>query len=100
MGRGADLQRLDAFVQGAGGVIGPELLNQYMNIGDYLSRRATALGLVTDGLIKSEEQIEAEQQQQQMMAAAQTFGPEALKLAAGRVDKEAAAAMQQQPAES
>ena len=100
LGRGADLQRLDAFVQGAGGVIGPELLNQYMNIGDYLSRRATALGLVTDGLIKSEEQIEAEQQQQQMMAAAQTFGPEALKLAAGRVDKEAAAAMQQQPAES
>jgi hypothetical protein len=91
LGRGADLQRLDAFVSGAGGVLGPELLNQYLNIGDYLSRRATALGLVTDGLIKTEEQIEAEQQQQQMMAAAQTFGPQALKLAAGRVDQEAAA---------
>lgn len=95
LGRGADLQRLDAFVQGAGATLGPELLNQYINIGDYLSRRATALGLVTDGLIKSEEQLQAEQQQQQMMAAAQTFGPDALKLAAGRVDKEAAAAMKE-----
>jgi hypothetical protein len=97
LGRGADLQRLDTFVQGAGGVIGPELLNQYMNIGDYLSRRATALGLVTDGLIKSEEQIQEEMQQQQMMQAAQTFGPDALKLAAGRVDKELNRA-EQQPA--
>ena len=61
-----------------------------MNVGDYLSRRAVALGLVTEGLIKTDEQIEAEKQQQQMMAAAQTFGPDALKLAAGRVDKEAA----------
>ena len=92
LGRGADLQRLDAFVQGAGAVIGPELLNEYMNIGDYLARRATALGLVTDGLIKTEEEIQQQQQMQQMQSAAQTFGPEALRLAAGQVDKEAAQA--------
>lgn len=91
LGRGADLQRLDAFVQGVGSTLGPELLNQYLNINDYLMRRATALGLVTDGLIKTEEEIQQQQQQQQMQAAAQTFGPEALRLAAGRVDQENAA---------
>tara|TARA_R110000787_G_scaffold186566_4_gene298281 strand:+ start:5933 stop:7498 length:1566 start_codon:yes stop_codon:yes gene_type:complete len=100
LGRGADLQRLDAFVQGAGGVLGPELLNQYMNINDYLSRRATALGLVTDGLIKSEEDIQAEKQQQQMMATAQTFGPDAMKIAAGQMNQQSAAAMQPPPTQA
>ena len=98
LGRGADLQRLDAFVQGVGATLGPELLNQYLNINNYLTRRATALGLITDGLIKTEEEIQQERQQQQMQAAAQTFGPEALRLAAGRVDQETAAAQAaQQP---
>ena len=97
LGRGADLQRLDTFVQGVGATLGPELLNRYLNVGEYLSRRATALGLVIDGLIKTEEEIQQEMQQQQMQAAAQTMGPEALRLAAGRVDKENIAAEAAQP---
>lgn len=97
LGRGADLQRLDAFVQGVGSTLGPELLNQYLNINNYLLRRATALGLVTDGLIKTEEEIQQQQQQQQVQAAAQTFGPEALRLAAGRVDQVNATQAAQQP---
>lgn len=81
LGRGADLMRLDQFIAGAIQQVGPEMLNQYMNIGDYLARRATALGLVTDGLIKSEEQIQSERQaamQQQMIG---QFGPEVMKMA-------------------
>lgn len=96
LGRGADLQRLDTFIQGATAALGPELLNQFLRVDNYLSRRATALGLVLDGLIKTEEEIQAEMQQKQMMAAAQTFGPEALRLSAARVDKDAA----DQPAET
>ena len=97
LGRGADLQRLDAFVQGVGATLGPELLNQYLNINDYLTRRATALGLITDGLIKTEEQIEQERQQAQMQAAAQAVGPEAMRIAAGQVDQDAAAMRAAQP---
>ena len=100
LGRGADLQRLDSFVQGAVASLGPDLLNQYININDYLSRRATALGLITDGLVKTEDEIDAERQQMQMQSAAQTFGPEALRLAAGRVDQEVAQAQQEAPPEA
>ena len=50
--------------------LGPEVLKQYVNLQDYIKRRATALGIETEGLIKTSEQIAEEQQQamqQQMM---------------------------------
>jgi hypothetical protein len=36
-------------------------------MGDYLKRRATSLGIDVEGLIRTEEEIQAEQQQQQQM---------------------------------
>ena len=92
LGRGADLMRLDQFISGAMQQVGPEMLNQYLNIGDYLSRRATALGLVTDGLIKTEEEIQAQMQQAQMAQMLQQFGPDVMKISADQ-------ASQQQPSE-
>lgn len=82
LGRGADLMRLDQFIAGAMQQVGPEVLAQFMNMGDYLARRATALGLVTDGLIKSQEQIEAERQQMMQAQMVNQLGPDAMKLAA------------------
>ena len=64
LGRGNDLNKLDLFLQGAAGVVGPEALVSRLNVADYLTRRATALGIDAQGLIKSEEEIQAEQQQQ------------------------------------
>jgi hypothetical protein len=47
-----------------------------VNWGDYMTRRATALGIDTEGLIKSDEQVQQEQQQAQMMQMAQQgLGP-------------------------
>ena len=63
---------------GVGQLLGPEALGQFVNMREYMDRRAMALGIETDGLIKSEEQIQAEQQQAQMMQAAQTFGPQVI----------------------
>ena len=74
--------RLDQFIAGAMQQVGPEVLAQFMNMGDYLARRATALGLVTDGLIKSQEQIEAERQQMMQAQMVNQLGPDAMKLAA------------------
>jgi len=58
--------------------LGPEVLQQYVNLQDYIKRRATALGIDTEGLIKSEEQIAQEMQQAQMAQMAMQAGPNAI----------------------
>ena len=78
LGRGHDLNKMDEFLVGVGQLLGPEILGQYVNYREYMDRRAMALGLDTDGLIRSEEEIQAQQQQQMMMNAAQTFGPQVI----------------------
>jgi hypothetical protein len=78
LGRGHDLRKLDLFIQGMAQALGPEVLSQYVNLQDYIKRRATALGIDTEGLIKSEEQIAQEMQQAQMMQMMQQAGPSAL----------------------
>jgi hypothetical protein len=79
LGRGHDLIRLDTIVQGAGQVLGPQALMQYLNTGDYLTRRATAVGIQSSGLIRSEEEVQQMNQQQQQAALMQTATPEAIR---------------------
>ena len=66
LGRGHDLNKLDSFISGAAQLLGDKFAT-YVNMGDYLKRRATSLGIDVEGLIRSEEEIQAEQQQQQSM---------------------------------
>ncbi|MAH44901.1 phage tail protein [Candidatus Pacearchaeota archaeon] len=89
LGRGHDLQRLDVFIQGAIQSLGPEMLAQFIDIRNYLDRRAVALGLVTDGLIKTEEEIDAERQQAAMQQAMQTLGPDAMKMMGQQAQQQA-----------
>jgi len=79
LGRGNDLNKLDMFVAGVGQIFGPQAISQYINISDYLTRRATSLGIDTAGLIRSEEEIQQQAQQGQMMQMAQQLGPQAIK---------------------
>ena len=83
LGRGNDLNKLDMFVAGVGQIFGPEAIQQYVNVSDYLNRRATSLGIETEGLIRDDEEVQAEaqQQQQQLMMASMTekLGPQAIK---------------------
>lgn len=70
LGRGHDLNKLDSFIAGASQLLGDQFAT-YVNMGDYLKRRATSLGIDVEGLIRSEEEIQQEQQmaqQQQMMS--------------------------------
>jgi hypothetical protein len=78
LGRGHDLRKLDLFIQGMSQALGPEVLQQYVNLQDYIKRRATALGIETDGLIKSQEQIVQEQQQAMQAQMMQQAGPGAI----------------------
>lgn len=69
LGRGHDLNKLNLFLQNLS-PLGPEVLARYMNVSDYVTRVGTSLGIDMSGLIKTEEQVQAEQQQamqQQMM---------------------------------
>ena len=79
LGRGHDLQKLDMFLAGATQVVGPDAAAQFVNVSEYFKRRATALGIKTDGLIKTEEQMQAEMQQAQMMQMTEKLGPSGIK---------------------
>jgi hypothetical protein len=73
LGRGHDLNKLDVFIGGVLQTFGPEVVSQYLNVGDYLTRRGTALGIDMKGLVRTEEEIRQErmaqmQAQQQQMA--------------------------------
>ena len=73
LGRGNDLNKLDTFMSAVMQI--PEATAR-VNWSDYMTRRATALGIDTEGLIKSDEQVQQEQQQAQMMQMAQQgLGP-------------------------
>ena len=78
LGRGHDLRKLDMFIQGMTQALGPEVLQQYVNLQDYIKRRATALGIETEGLIKTQEQIAQEQQQAQQQQMMMQAGPSAI----------------------
>ena len=78
LGRGQDLNKLDSFIAGIGQVLGPEGLMQYVNISEYLKRRAASLGLDTEGLVKTEEELAQQAQQAQMSQMVSELGPNAV----------------------
>ena len=78
LGRGNDLQRLDSFIAGAAQVVGPEAIMSTLNVGEYFKRRATALGISTESLLKSPEELQAEQQQAQQQAMMEKVAPNAV----------------------
>jgi hypothetical protein len=98
IGRGQDLSNLSALLQSIS-VLGPQVISQYLNIGDYIKRSGTGLGIDMHGLVKTDEvvaavvqQQQAQQQQQQMM---QNLGPNAV-TQLGQLAKHGMAAQAQQ----
>jgi hypothetical protein len=61
IGRGNDRARLTQFLQTIAGTLGPEAILQYMNPTELMTRFAAADGIDTKGLIKSAEELQAEQ---------------------------------------
>jgi hypothetical protein len=75
LGRGQDLQKLDIFLAGIRDALGPQVVAQYLDVQGYLVRRASSLGLDLNGLVKSQEQMQAEAQQAQQQAMTEKLGP-------------------------
>lgn len=106
LGRGHDLRNLDMFLAGLGQQFGPEILGRYIELSEAIRRRGVALGVDMNGLVKSEEDVQAAEQQAQMQALAQNLGPQAIQAMAqlqgkgmDNESKEAIAASQQQTPE-
>jgi hypothetical protein len=81
LGRGNDLQKLDMFLAGANQVVGQQAVSQFVNVAEYFKRRATSLGIKTPGLIKTQEEIQAEmtsQQEQNLLEKSAPSGVSAL----------------------
>tara|TARA_B100000424_G_scaffold17563_2_gene12698 strand:- start:77 stop:1153 length:1077 start_codon:yes stop_codon:yes gene_type:complete len=97
LGRGNDLQKLDLFLAGAAQVVGPQAIGQFVNVEEYFKRRATSLGIKTQGLIKTQEQIQQEMQQAQMMAMAEKAAPQGA-AALGNITRDAMATPEQEEA--
>ena len=85
LGRGQDLNKLSAFLQYLQ-PLGAQVIQENLNLEDYLDRLGASLGIDTQGLIKSPEQKQQEQaaaqeamQQQQMMQMIEKGVPAATK---------------------
>lgn len=85
LGRGQDLSKLSSLLEYLQ-PLGQEVIAQYLNVGDYIDRLGASLGIDTQGLLKSEEDIaqeaqaaqeqqEAAMQQQQMAEMAKAASP-------------------------
>lgn len=71
LGRGHDLNKLNAFVNQLQ-PLGEETLATWLEVGNYITRVGTALGIDTEGLVKTSEAVEQAMQQRQQMALLQS----------------------------
>lgn len=78
LGRTSDLQKLDIFLAGVQEISGPEALMDYLNLGSYMTRRATALGIDLEGLIRSEKEVESIRQERMQQQMIEKLGPQAV----------------------
>ena len=78
LGRGNDRNKLIEFIGTVAQALGPDVMRQFVNVDEAVKRLATSIGIDTTNLIKSQEQIAAEQQQAQQQQLIQSLGPAAL----------------------
>lgn len=86
IGRGHDLNKLMSFIDIVANM-GPSAMS-YLNVSDFIARAAIGLGLDTDGLVKTQEQVAQEQQEamaaQMGMQVAPAMAQEGIKAAASQ----------------
>lgn len=99
LGRNTDMQRLDALIAGTAATFGPEVVSQYINVGAYMQRRGAALGIDLTGLVRTEQEIQAQQQQaQQQEMTSKMVGPAINAMSANTIkSQEVAGQPQAQP---
>ncbi|RTL93871.1 phage tail protein [Ancylobacter aquaticus] len=84
LGRGHDLTKLNLLLQQIA-PLGQEVIAERLNVGDYITRVATALAVETEGLVRSDEEVAQARAAQAQQAMAQMLteklGPGAMNIA-------------------
>jgi hypothetical protein len=78
LGRNADLRKLDTLMAGVKEIVPPEEAAIVIDYGAYIMRRAVALGIDMDGVVRSPEQQAALRQQQAQAQMTEKLGPEVI----------------------
>lgn len=87
LGRGNDLNKLKGLLEVLA-PLGPKVIEEYLNVSDYITRAVTALGISEPGLVNTQETVAANRQQNMVMQAAQAAAPGAIgHIAKGMVDQ-------------
>jgi len=79
LGRGQELNKIGTFAQAAQQIVGPDQLNQFMHVRVLLGQLATAAGIDTSELMRTEDEVAQQNQQARTLEMIQRLGPEALK---------------------
>lgn len=86
LGRSSDLNKLDQFVAEMGQLLGPEAIAKFVNPTEFLTRRATALGIDTKNLIRTREEIDAQDQANQQQQSLAQVAPQLIKSGADMIN--------------
>ena len=78
LGRGNDRNKLIEFITTVAQALGPDVMRQYVNVDEAVKRLATSIGIDTANLLKTQEEIQAEQQAAAQQQLIQSLGPAAL----------------------
>ena len=78
LGRGNDRNKLIEFITTVAQALGPDVMRQYVNVDEAVKRLATSIGIDTANLVKTQEEIQAEQQAAAQQQLIQSLGPAAL----------------------
>ena len=81
LGRGQDRESLTQFIGTIAQTLGPEALMKFINASEAIKRLAAAQGIDVLNLVKTEQEMQAEQQQQQQMAMQQSIMDQAGQMA-------------------
>jgi hypothetical protein len=94
LGRNNDLTKLDQLLGETSQLITP-FVEKFMNPAEIIRRRATALGIDTKGLVKTDEEIAQAAQAEQAQAAMQSLGPQMISGGAKLLDTQTKASLAQ-----
>jgi hypothetical protein len=96
LGRNEEVRKLDALLSGAVSLFGPQAL-QYVKMGGYLQAKATALGITTNTIIRTDDEVQQMQNAATQASMVSKLGPFAIREMGGGMREAAARAQESQP---
>jgi len=85
LGRGHDQTKLNRFLS-AIAPLGPEVIAQHLNVSEFITRAGVSEGIDMAGLVRGQEEIQAQQQEAQMRQMVEKLGPKGMDIIRDQLD--------------